>query len=334
MAVLLPELVLDPISRSLVDGYQRDFPLCATPFAVLAGDLGVSEHEVLARLGELSETGAISRVGAVVRPHTAGCSTLAAVAAPPDSLESAAAAINSFPGVNHNYEREHAYTLWFVVTGQTQQEVSATLAGIEAATGLAVLNLPLEQAYHIDLGFSLAGAERPKPPQRPLTHTVSADDRRLLGVIEAGLPLTHRPYAKVSARLGMSEAEVIARLDAMVQGGVISRFGVVVRHRAFGYTANAMTVWDIATEEVDSVAGAFAALPGVSLCYRRPRRLPSWRYNLFTMIHGRDRASAMQVIETLAATAGSAAMAHAVLFSLRCFKQRGAVFSNAGETAA
>lgn len=333
MAVMLPRLALDPVTCRLVDCYQRDFPLCETPFAVLAGELGIGEADVLARLAALCASGAVSRVGAVVRPHAAGYSTLAAVAAAPGNIEAVAARIDTFAGVNHNYEREHRFNLWFVVTGQDRQEVAETLDAIAAATALPVLNLPLEQAYHIDLGFALGGAVRQKPVQRPLTHAADAEDRRLLGAIEAGLPLTQRPFADVGAMLGMAETEVIGRLEAMVAGGVISRFGVVVRHRAFGYMANAMAVWDIADSAVDSVAEAFAALPGVTLCYRRPRRLPEWRYNLFTMIHGQDRASALTVVAGLQALAGKSLAAHDVLFSLRCFKQRGAVFSTRREAA-
>lgn len=330
MAVLLPDTALDPPMRHLIDAYQRDFPLFPTPFAVIAAAVGLTESDVLGRLAALSEQGAVSRVGAVVRPHAAGASTLAAVAAPPAEIAAVAAHINRFAGVNHNYEREHTFNLWFVITGRTRADLSATIAGIGAETGLTVLDLPLERSYHIDLGFPLTGdGERPKPSPRPLTCTPDDTDRRLLGAIETGLPLVSRPFEAVGRQLDLPEATVIARLHAMVSGGVISRFGIVVRHRAFGFVANGMVVWDIADEDVDAVAGAFAAEPGVTLCYRRPRRPPVWRYNLFTMVHGRDRAAAGTVIARLAALAGPVCRDHAVLFSLRCFKQRGAVFSDA-----
>ena len=317
----------DRVTRALVDRFQRGFPLLRRPFAEMAEQLGVSESEVLARLAELTRSGAVSRVGAVVRPHAAGASTLAAVAAPPDAIEAVAAIIDAFSGVNHNYQRENAYNLWFVVTGRTQADVDATLAGIGEKTGLAVLNLPLEKSYHIDLGFSLYGERAEKPVQLPLTGMADAEDKRILAAIEGGLPLVSRPYEAVADVLGISEAAVIGRLDAMLCKGIISRFGVVVRHRAFGYTANAMAVWDIADADVDAVAERFAAAPGVTLCYRRPRRLPHWRFNLFTMIHGTDRAAALAVIDGLAGMAGPEIAARDVLFSLRCFKQRGAVFS-------
>jgi len=334
MAVVLPPASVDALTRTLVDHFQRDFPLVSRPFAEIGLQLGTGEEEVIGRLSALSDRGAVSRVGAVVRPHTAGASTLAAVSAPQERIEAVAAIINGFAGVNHNYEREHAWNLWFVVTGRDMGDVQATLDGIAAATGLEVLNLPLERSYHIDLGFALFGGAGPQRRSAPATGTADAQDRRLLGAIEQGLALVSQPFAEAAGRLGISEAEVIGRIDAMIQKGVISRFGIVVRHRAFGYTANAMAVWDIADAEVDAVAERFCAEAGVTLCYRRPRRLPHWRYNLFTMVHGTSRPAAEATVTHLAALAGTALAGRATLFSTRCFKQRGAVFSRAGEDAA
>lgn len=333
MAVVLPFADTDRATRALVDHFQRGFPLVSRPFRQIGVQLGLAEADVLGRIDRLSRSGAVSRVGAIVRPHAAGYSTLAAVAALPGDIEAVAGAINAFAGVNHNYEREHAYNLWFVVTGRDRPAVATVLAGIEQATGLPVLNLPLEKSYHIDLGFSLFGENAAKPRSRPLTGRADDEDRRLLGAMERGLPLVPRPFAGIAEALGLTEGAVIARLDSLLARGIVTRFGVIVRHRAFGYAANAMAVWDIAGAAVDAVAEGFAATPGVTLCYRRPRRLPAWRYNLFTMVHGRDRASALSVIAGLERAGGNAVAARDVLFSLRCFKQRGAVFSAEREAA-
>jgi DNA-binding Lrp family transcriptional regulator len=144
-----------PLERRLLDAYQRDFPLTARPFAEIARREGVSEQAVLDAFDRLQAAGAVSRVGAVVRPHAAGWSTLAALAVPADRLEDVAEQVSRHPQVNHNYEREHAYNLWFVVTGRDAQEVAGVLAAIERDTGLAPLDLPLEEPFHIDLGFKL-----------------------------------------------------------------------------------------------------------------------------------------------------------------------------------
>ncbi len=143
------------IERRLLNDYQRDFPLVPRPFARIAADLAVSEGEILDRLTALHDDGKVVRAGAVVRPHALGYSTLAAVAASAAELDRVAALISARPEVNHCYEREHAFNLWFVVTGRNEQAVADVLSAIEEATGLAVLDLPLIDAYHIDLAFDL-----------------------------------------------------------------------------------------------------------------------------------------------------------------------------------
>ncbi|MBK9081333.1 MAG: Lrp/AsnC family transcriptional regulator [Rhizobiales bacterium] len=329
---LLPD-PLEPATQQLIDACQRDFPLVAQPFAAIGAPLGLDEAEVRRRLADLIAAGAATRLGAVVRPHAAGASTLAALAAPAGRIEEIARIVGGFAGVNHNYERESAWNLWFVVTGANEAEVAGTLSAIVRETGLAVLDLPLERAYHIDLGFDLFRAPRARAAPRPLRRPADEADRRVLAQIERGLPFVSRPYAEVAARLGVAEAEVIARLAAMVADGVIVRFGLVVRHQFFGYRANAMAVWDVADERVDEIGALFAGESRVTLCYRRPRRPPGWRFNLFTMVHARTREDALGVVERLAAQAQGAVRARDVFFSLRCFKQRGARFSAAKEAA-
>ena len=320
-------ICLDDIDRRLVDEFQRDVAITPQPFATIGAALGVSQDEVLARLVRLIDIGAVSRFGAVVRPHAAGASTLAALACPPERLDEFADLVSGFAGVTHNYAREHDYNLWFVVTGRAQADVAATLAAIEDRTGLTVLDLPLERAYHIDLGFAMFGERAPKTNACACTAKADAQDKRILEAIEAGAPLVAEPFAAVARQLDMTEADVTDRLAAMLASGVVTRFGVVVKHRAFGYRANAMVVWDIDDARVDEIAAQFANEPEVTLCYRRPRRLPHWRYNLFCMIHATDRAQAQATIARLRLMAGEAVREQNVLFSTRCYKQRGALFS-------
>jgi DNA-binding Lrp family transcriptional regulator len=153
-------------------------------------------------------------------------------------------------------------------------------------------------------------------------------DTRILAEIADGLPLAPRPYAAVGTRLGIGEDEIIARIKAMIAKGIIRRFGAVVRHHELGFTANAMTVWNVPDANADAAGAAVAAHPFVTLCYRRPRRLPDWPYNLFCMIHGRDRDTVLGQIETLNRVAGLGRYPHAVLFSRRRFKQRGARYDH------
>jgi DNA-binding Lrp family transcriptional regulator len=158
---------------------------------------------------------------------------------------------------------------------------------------------------------------------------VSGTDLRLLAAIEDGLPMAPRPYRDIGLRIGLGEPEVIARLRALIEQGVIRRFGLVLNHRNLGYSANAMVVSDVADERVHEVGERIAGLPFVTLCYLRPRRPPHWPYNLFCMIHGKSRETVLAQVGELNAAAGIPAACQAVLFSRRCFKQRGARYRRA-----
>lgn len=146
---------LTDLERRLLDKYQQGLPLSPTPYADMAATLDTSEAEVLTALGRLQQLGVISRVGPVFRTHAVGVSTLAAMAVPPERLEEVAAIVSSFAAVNHNYEREHRFNLWFVATAASDAELTDVLARIEDLTNIKVMPLPMLEDYHIDLGFDL-----------------------------------------------------------------------------------------------------------------------------------------------------------------------------------
>lgn len=158
---------LDATDRWLLDVFQHDFPRVSAPFAAIGHRCGLSEAQVCQRYVKLRKAGFLARIGAVFRPHRVGASTLAGMAVPPEKLDAVAALVNRYPEVNHNYAREHTINLWFVVTADTRQRVSAVLAELERCTGLAVLDLPLEAAYHLDLGFPLWPQSASVPPLIP-----------------------------------------------------------------------------------------------------------------------------------------------------------------------
>jgi siroheme decarboxylase len=162
---------------------------------------------------------------------------------------------------------------------------------------------------------------------------LNVSDLALLEALARGLPLVPRPYAALGAPLGLEEEQVIARIWALLDAGFVKRLGVVVRHRELGYRANAMVVWDVPDDRVSDVGRCMATLPFVTLCYRRPRRPPDWPYNLFCMIHGRERRRVEAQVDTLAAALDLADVPRAVLFSARCFRQRGARYGRTSPVA-
>jgi DNA-binding Lrp family transcriptional regulator len=325
----------DDFELRLLNDYQQRMPLVPEPYAAMARELGVSRERVLHTLEARCADGTISRIGAVIRPHAVGASTLAAIAVPQERLEHTVAVVNDCAEVNHNYLREHEVNLWFVVAAGTRGRVQEVLAGIARSSGLPVLDLPLERSYRINLGFDLAASVSPPAGDidTPMSAcALTASDVALLREMEAGLPLVTRPYSLVGPAAGMGEHEAIRRLRELCVRGVIRRLGVIVRHRALGYEANAMCVWRVEDEAIDAAGRALAACPGITLAYRRTPR-PSWPYTLYAMAHGRDHAATRAHIDAVEDRCGLAGLPHAVLFSSRCFRQRGARYFSLAEAA-
>lgn len=166
---------------------------------------------------------------------------------------------------------------------------------------------------------------------------MSRDDeltRALIAAISRGLPLVAKPYAAIAEQLGCSEADVLDGIERLAMRGDLKRFGVVVRHRELGYRANAMVVWNIPDTRVAEIGHAIGEFTFVTLCYQRPRRLPDWPYNLFCMIHGRDRDAVRGQVDHLVERFGLHEIERQILFSGRCFKQRGATYRQRRPAAA
>jgi DNA-binding Lrp family transcriptional regulator len=156
-----------------------------------------------------------------------------------------------------------------------------------------------------------------------LPELLSELDRRLIIATQGGLPLVARPYDCLGEALGVSGNLVRERLAAMLADGRIRRIGAVPNHYAIGYTANGMSVWDVDDERIDELGIAVGALPFVSHCYRRPRRLPLWPYNLFAMVHAASRAEVEADVARIAALLGTACRGHDILYSSRILKKTG-----------
>ncbi len=153
--------------------------------------------------------------------------------------------------------------------------------------------------------------------------SVDAIDRKIIAATQAGLPLCGDPYARIAERVGTTERDVMRRLRLMMANGVIRRIGAVPNHYRLGYRANGMSVWDVADEQVTLLGNKVGALSFVTHCYRRPRHLPDWPYNLFAMVHGRSRDEVDDHIAEISTLLGTFCRRHDVLFSTRILKKAG-----------
>ena len=309
----------------LLNHWQRDFPLVDAPFAAIGVVHGLAEAEVLQHYRHALADQRLSRIGGVWGAGAGGAALLCAYAVAPERLAAVAAIVDAEPGVNHNYEREHRFNLWFVVTGGERDAVRRAVDRLDAAAGLVALRLVMQRAYRIDLGFDLRSDIA--APRATLdacaVPPVQVQDRPLAALLEQGLPLVPRPYQAWAEVLDRSGDEVRATLARWMNEGTLRRFGAIVRHHEFGFAHNAMTVFDVADDAVDAHAALLARQRGVTLCYRR-ERASAWRYNLYCMVHGRDRASVRECIAAATQASGLAAVSQAVLFSKQRFKQIGA----------
>ena len=341
-----PQLV-----EGLLSHFQKDFPLVSKPYAYMAECLDSSETEVLDALNELSQRKMLTRVGPVFDHRQAGASLLAAVSVPDREEAEAAAKINAYAEVNHNYAREHHYNLWFVVTAPDKKHLIQTLDNMEDDLGYPILRLPMLKSYHIDLGFQLTDphseisfqyraqvnefAQRINPKQL----LAAFDQHHLRVLIQEGIALCERPFALLAEKLceksgnKISEEAVLNTLRYWQQTGLIKRFGLISNHYQMGYQSSAMVVWDIPDDQIDKIGAQFKASGLVSLCYQRPRHLPEWPYNLFCMIHSRDRASVVGCVEQLVAQCNLAPVQKELLFTTRQYKQRGGVYTHRNQPA-
>ena len=156
----------------------------------------------------------------------------------------------------------------------------------------------------------------------PVTY-IDPVDRRLVRATQAGLPLTARPYAALAERLGLDEEEVMARLERLLAAGAIRRIAAVPNHYSLGYRANGMSVWDVEDRSVAALGRRVGALDFVTHCYRRPRHLPDWPYNLFAMVHGRSKEEVSEKVAVIAGLLGAACRGQDLLYSTRILKKTG-----------
>ena len=327
---------MNELSRRLIDGWQGGFPLCERPFAVVAEQVNASEDAVLQTLRELLADGTLTRFGPLYQiERLGGAFSLAALQAPEAEFERIAAIVNGFPEVAHNYRRNHAFNMWFVLATETPAGMNDTVERIAAATGLPVFNFPKEREYFIEARFavgagrvestvSLPQSSSPPTPFPPGERGVAVQALRpLILATQAGLPLTPQPYRAIAAQLNSDAEAVMAGLQALLDAGAIRRIGVVPNHYRLGYAANGMTVWDVADEVVDELGERVGALEFVTHCYRRPRRLPDWPYNLFAMAHGASRDEVAAKADRIAEILGDACRARDILYSTRILKKTG-----------
>lgn len=303
---------LDSIDNRLLNLVQSEFPLEQEPYVALGNKLGITGDEVLARLGRLTEKNIIRSLSAVFEAARLGYhSTLVAMSLDDERVEQAAALINRNPGVSHNYLRDHHLNLWFTLTGTRDSDLEAIAAKMGDKAGARLtLSLPALQVFKINVFFDMDGKDngsndggRAAAPPKDESTELSDADRALVQELQRDLPLIRNPFDEMAERIGLNTGEFLQGAAALMQRGIMRRYGARINHRRAGFVANAMCCWIVSPDDAPRVGRIMAGYRQVSHCYER-RTAPEWPYNIYTMVHGRTDEEACSVARSISEETG------------------------------
>ncbi|MFA5026872.1 MAG: AsnC family transcriptional regulator [Candidatus Methylomirabilota bacterium] len=318
---------MDERDRRLLDALQAEFPLTPLPFRALGEIVGLSEAKTLARVEALQEARLIRQIGAIFDSHSLGyTSSLVAMRVEPAALDAAAAVVSAHPGVSHNYQRDHAFNLWFTVAVPPGGDLAWTVEYLHRrAHAQATRLLPTLKLFKVGVRLDMGGAgasagggyresDRPAMGRAGLAPL----DIQVIRELQEPTPLVPAPYRPMAERIGVSEARFLEAALSLRGRGYLRRMAAVLRHREAGFLANAMGVWIVPPERIEAVGSIMGSVAEVSHCYLRPT-YPDWPYNLYTMVHGRQTADCRRIVEALSAAAGIREVA--LLYSLKEYKK-------------
>ena len=320
---------MDELSRQFINRYQGGFPIEEQPFASAATELGTDAATLVSMARELLDDGVLSRFGPLYDASCMGGSlTLAALSVPEARFDEVTSLVNDMPEVAHNYQREHALNMWFVIATETPELLQQAIDRIEQTANLPVYNFPKLQTFYLGLWLTLneSGGVSTQPIPGPLKQggmIIDELDRKIVQATQSGLPLQTAPYTDVAVACGCDSQTVMQRMQHMLDRGVIRRIGAIPNHYRLGLRANGMSVWDVNDDKLLELGARVGRLDFVSHCYERPRHLPMWPYNLFAMVHGHDRGEVADKLVQIVDLLGPDCKQHDVLFSTRILKKTG-----------
>ena len=320
---------MDELSRHFINRFQGGFPLLEQPFASIATELDTDQANLISMVQSLLADGILSRFGPLYDAVSMGGGlTLAALCVPEKDFDRVAQQVNSLPEVAHNYRRQHALNMWFVIATESTEAIQQAIDKIESLTGLPVYNFPKLREFYVGLWLQLdeQGSVSTRSFEVPKRETgISLDelDRSIIEATQGGLPLLPEPFSEVADRCGSDTVSVINRLRRMIDNGVIRRIGAVPNHYRLGLKSNGMSVWDVTDDRIEALGEKIGKLDFVSHCYHRPRHLPMWSYNLFAMVHGHNSDEVDSKIKKIAGILGKDCKTHEVLFSSAILKKTG-----------
>jgi DNA-binding Lrp family transcriptional regulator len=307
--------MMDSTDKEILNRIQREVPLEREPFEAIGRELGIAGDEVIRRIEALKRVRVIRQISAIFDTRVLGYeSSLVAARIQAHKLGEGAKAINSHPGVSHNYERNNEFNLWYTVAVPPDSrlglegtvDVLHRISGAEKTRILPTLKL---FKIGVTLDMNKGATAKKEAPQygesdrESADRNISEDDKAAIRALQEDVPLTPRPFDLWGRQVGLSYEELLERAYDLRDRKIMRRFSAVLYHRKAGFRANAMGVWSVPDERIDEVGNAFAHYQSVSHCYQRPT-YEDWPYSVFSMVHGRSVEECENVLKAMAEETG------------------------------
>ena len=326
---------MDNTDKKLLNLLQAEVPITLRPWNVIGEKLGgISEAEVMERVRVLKAAKIIRQISAIFDTRSLGYKS-SLVAAQYDSarIDAAASIINEHPGLSHNYQRNHAFNLWYTIAVSPDSRLGLErtvqllheMSGARCTRLLPALHLfkigmmvDVEDGAMADANDEIRSSEQQRGPA--VAKSLTELEKQFVREMQRDIAIEPEPFTPIAARLGLSIEQLREMSDVMHAAGRLRRVSAVVRHREIGFTSNAMGVWIArgTDAEILKIGEKMAGFRAVTHCYQRPT-YPDWPYNLFTMVHGRTPAECEAVLAEISQETGITD--HAALYSTKEYKK-------------
>lgn len=327
---MLEQLTLDHLDKQILNELQKDFPLVEHPFKAIAEKLNVTEKEVLNRIQQLKGS-IIRQISAIFDTKSLGYqSSLVAAKVKPDLIDEAAKVMNGHPCVSHNYARNHEFNLWFTIAvpphSKLGLEKTVQILGKLAPGVESIRLLPTLKLFKIGVYFDMEkGVSKDKEEPSFTENNVKTDakiltekDKLMIRELQKDLPIISNPFEEMAQNVGVTVPELLQGAKKFIEKGQMRRYAALLHHREAGFKANGMGIWVVPEEQIEEIGAKMAAFKAVSHCYRRPT-YPDWPYNIFTMVHGKNKEECEMVLQAIEDEVGI--KERAVLYSSKQYRK-------------
>ncbi len=323
-------MAITSLDIKILDTLQQEFSVCHQPFKTLSTNLGLTEDEVLNQVLSLKEQGVIRRISALFNSSKLGMvTTLVAMKAPGDRIDSIADIINEYTGVTHHYERDNDYNLWFTLMASSKEELTRFIDEIKEKTGVnTLLNLPTLRRFKVDTTFWIPGTPLKQDTVEIINETnlekyddrdIDETDKKIFKELET-LSVVIHPYKLIADRLKITEDDLFQRIFTYKKSGIIRKIRAVLDHYKIGLAENVLVVFKVSPQSMPEIVNLLISYPQVTHCYER-QTYPAqgWEYNLFAMIHGQTKQECEGIISLILEKTGL--LEYKKLYTKREFKK-------------